>query len=168
MPLQVFCAGHAVLGLAASRFCTLANILGSTAPLFYPAQLLYVPVPLASRVGDVHYQAALSACLHHQGAPTCHHCHWQPCAKFAVGNSSLLPSIRVQCIYVYIYNGFGTVVSSFVVVQGDLVTQAASQLTVEFKDVPGYWLYLAEVFSFASGTVDGLRKLEIGAKASQF
>lgn len=59
-------------------------------------------------------------------------------------------------------------VSSFVVLQGDLVTQAASQLTVEFKDAPGYWLDLAEVFLFASGTVDGLRKLEIGAKPSQF
>lgn len=42
-------------------------------------------------------------------------------------------------------------VSSFVVVQGDLVTQAASQLTVEFKDAPGYWLDLAEVFFVCLG-----------------
>lgn len=65
MPLRVFCAGRAAFVrafvLGGSRFCTLVSILGSTAPLFYPVQLFYMP--LASRVGVIHYQLhCLPAC----------------------------------------------------------------------------------------------------------
>lgn len=53
----------------------------SEAQLLFSAQRSFSLLASGKSRGCRSSPAALSACLHRCGAPTCHHCHWQPCAK---------------------------------------------------------------------------------------
>lgn len=134
MPSQVSCVGRAVLVLAASRFCTLANVLGSTAPLFYPVQLFF------AGVWQVAWVSFITSCIVCLLAPRrCSNVPSLPLAALCKvsGGQPEPAALSTRAMYI-LYKGFGTALARVELrcsAKWALVALAASQPTVEFEDV---------------------------------